>query len=79
VLLEQHIFNTTVTVTHVAYETKQAFYRRGFCIASKRERPRKTWRRQAEAEIRGIGLRKEDVLNRARWRNGVKLIMSRWR
>jgi len=32
----------------------------------KRERPRKTWRGQVEEEIRGIGLRKEDTLNRAR-------------
>jgi len=32
--------------------------------------------RKAEEEMRGIGLRKEGALNRARWRNGVKLITS---
>jgi len=29
----------------------------------KRRRLRKTWRRQVEEEIKGIGLRKEDALN----------------
>ena len=30
---------------------------------------------EVEEEIRRIGLQKEDALNRARWRNGVNLIM----
>jgi len=34
----------------------------------KRGQPRKTWRRQVEEEIRGIGLWNEDALDRARWR-----------
>jgi len=42
----------------------------------KRRRSRKTWRRQVDDEIRGIGLRKEDVLDWTRQRDGVKLIMS---
>jgi len=39
-------------------------------------RLRKTWRRQVEEKIRGNGLQKEDALDQARWRNGVRLIMS---
>ena len=37
----------------------------------KRGRPRKTWKMQVEKESRSFGLRKEDALNRARWRVGV--------
>jgi len=40
-------------------------------------RPRKTRRRQVEEEIRRIELRKEDVLDLARWRNGINLIHGR--
>ena len=34
----------------------------------KRGRPKKTWKRQVEEEIRKVGLRREDAPNRARWR-----------
>ena len=40
----------------------------------KRGRPKKTWRRQVEEESRRVGLRKEDALNRVRWREGVREI-----
>ena len=40
----------------------------------RRGRPKKTWKRQVEEEIRKIGMRKKDALNRARWRRGVKFI-----
>ena len=43
----------------------------------KKGRPRKTWRRQVEKVIGGIGLREEDAFDRARWRNGIKLIHGR--
>jgi len=43
----------------------------------KKGRPRKTWRRQVEKAIGGIGLREEDAFDRARWRNGIKLIHGR--
>jgi len=35
----------------------------------KRRRPGKTWRGQIEEEIRGIGLRKKDAVDRAIWRS----------
>ena len=40
----------------------------------RRGRPRKTWMRQVEREIGKVGLRKEDALDRAKWRKGVKAI-----
>ena len=40
----------------------------------RRGRPRKTWMRQVEGEIGKVGLRKEDALDRAKWRRGVKAI-----
>ena len=32
---------------------------------------RKTWKNQVEDEIKKIGLKKEDALNRSKWRKGV--------
>ena len=43
----------------------------------KRGRPRKTWKMQVEKESRSVGLKKEDALNRARWRVGVGEIAAR--
>ena len=40
----------------------------------KRGRPKKTWRKQVEEETEKIGLKKEDALNRAMWRDGVRAI-----
>lgn len=46
-------------------------------VRRKRGRPRKSCRRHVGAEeVRGTGLQKDDLLNRARWRNGAKLIVS---
>ena len=39
----------------------------------KRGRP-KTWKKQVEEETEKIDLKKEDALNRAKWRNGVRAI-----
>ena len=35
---------------------------------------KKTWKKQVEEESRGVGLRVEDALNRAKWREGVRMI-----
>jgi hypothetical protein len=45
----------------------------------KRGRPKKTWRKQVEEESGRVGLRKEDALNRARWRMGVREIATKVR
>ena len=44
-----------------------------------RGRLKMMWKKQVEEEIKKIGLKKEDALNRARWRNGVRSIASRVR
>ena len=41
----------------------------------KEGRPTKTWKNQVE-DIRKIGLKKEDVLNRSKSQKGVKMVMS---
>ena len=43
----------------------------------KRGRPRKTWKLQVEKESKSVGLKKEDAMNRARWRVGVGEIAAR--
>ena len=43
----------------------------------KRGRPRTTWKMQVEKESRSVGLKKEDALNRARWRMEVGEIAAR--
>ena len=44
----------------------------------KRGRPKKTWKTQVERESKSVGLeKKEDALNRARWRVGVGEIAAR--
>ena len=40
----------------------------------KRGRPRKTWKKQVEEETEQIGLKKEDVLRRDKWRDGMRAI-----
>ena len=40
----------------------------------KRGRPKKTWNKQVEEEAEKIGLKKEDVLRRDKWRDGVRAI-----
>ena len=40
---------------------------------TKRERPKKTWKKQLKEETEKIGL-KEDALNRDKWRDGVRAI-----
>ena len=40
----------------------------------KRRRAKKTWKKQVEEETEKIGLKKEDVLNRVKWRDGVRAI-----
>ena len=43
----------------------------------KREQLRKTWKIPVVKESRSVGLKKEDALNRARWRVGVGEIAAR--
>ena len=38
----------------------------------KRGRPKKTWKKEMVGEAEKIGLKKEDVLNRAKRNNGVR-------
>ena len=45
----------------------------------RRGRPKKTWKKQVEEEIKKVGLRMEDAQNRGKWRNGVRQIASRMR
>ena len=41
----------------------------------KRGRPKKTWKKQVEEEE--VGLKKEDTLNRDKWRDGVRAIAEK--
>ena len=40
----------------------------------KRGRPKQTWKKQIEENIKKIGLRVEEATDRARWREGVGAI-----
>ena len=40
----------------------------------KRGRLKKTWKEQMKEETERIGLKKEDALNRDKWRDGVRVI-----
>ena len=42
----------------------------------RRGRPRKTWKDQVEAEMERAGLKKEDALDRARWRKALKFLCT---
>mgnify|MGYP001800209334 CR=1 FL=1 len=50
-----------------------------FKVKGKRKRgpSRKTWKMQVEKESRSVGLKKEYVLNRTRWRVGIREIAAR--
>ena len=39
-----------------------------------RGRPRNTWKKQVEKEMKRAGLRREDAYDRGRWREGVQTI-----
>ena len=43
----------------------------------KQGRPRKTWKMQVEKKSRSVGFKKENALNRMRWRVGVGEIAAR--
>ena len=47
-------------------------------VSGKRKRgpPKKTWKKQVKEEPEKIGLKKEDVLNRAKWRDGMQGIVE---
>ena len=45
----------------------------------KQERPRKTWKKQVKEETEKNGLKKEDALNRAKWRDEVEAIAEEMR
>ena len=40
----------------------------------KQRRPKKTWKKQGEEDREETGLKKEDAVNRAKWRDGVRTI-----
>ena len=40
----------------------------------KRGRPNMTWKKQVEEETEKIGLKKDNTLSRAKWRDGVRAI-----
>ena len=40
----------------------------------KRERPKKIWKKQVQEDTVKIGLKKENALNRGKWRDGVQAI-----
>lgn len=42
----------------------------------KRGRPKRTWRKHVEEESRRVGLKKDDALDRDRWRKGVRDIAT---
>ena len=42
----------------------------------KRGRPKKTWMKQVEKETEKIGLKKEDVPRRDKWRDEVRAIAN---
>ena len=40
----------------------------------KRGRPKKAWKKQVKEETEKISLKKEDALNRSKWKDGVEAI-----
>ena len=42
----------------------------------KRGRPKSTWKRKVEEEVKKIGLRKEDAHDRAKWRKGMYMLRT---
>ena len=65
---------------HVLRSEEEDILRKALCFKvedqRKRGRLRKTWKNQEEDDIRKIGLKKEDALNRSKWKKGVKMVMS---
>ena len=63
---------------HVLRKEKDDALRRALAFevegSRRRGRPKKTWKKQVEETIKQTGLRKEDALNREKWRSGVKKI-----
>ena len=56
------------------FEKSVGVWRQGI---RKRGQPRKTWKMQVEKESRSVRLKKEDALNRARWRVEVGEVSAR--
>ena len=48
-----------------------------FEASSSRERPKQTWKKQVENEMKKNGLVKEDACNRTKWRGMVKTMTKR--
>ena len=42
----------------------------------RRGRPKRKWKKQVEEDCGRVGVRREDALNRARWREGVRAIAT---
>ena len=42
----------------------------------RRGRPKRTWKKQVEEEVRRVGLKREDAFSRVRWRDGVRKIAT---
>ena len=55
---------------------KEAF---NFRVNGKRKvgRPRMTWKMQVEKELDKIGFKKDDALDRTKWREGVRMVAMR--
>ena len=48
-----------------------------FEVSGSRGRPKQTWKKQAENEMKKNGLMKEDACNRTKWRGVVKTMTIR--
>ena len=63
---------------HVLRKEKDDILRRALAFevdgVRRRGRPKKTWKKQVEEDIKKIKLKKEDARNRGRWRDGVEKI-----
>ena len=63
---------------HVLRREKDNVLRRALVFevdgVRKRGRPKRTWKKQVEEDIKKIKLKKEDAPNRGQWRDGVEKI-----
>ena len=68
---------------HVLRREKDDVLRRALAFevdgVRRRGRPKKTWKKQVEEDIKKIKLNKEDAPNRGKWRNGVEKIAREMR
>ena len=48
-----------------------------FEVSGSRERPKQTWKKQVENEMKKIGLVKEDACDQTKWRGVVKTMTMR--